>query len=112
LIGFSIDISEQKRAEQALRDSEARERARALELEGILDALPLAMFIARDPEARNIAGSRMTYEMLRLPPGSNISSLQSEDFLPNHAGWTGSIIPRSSCSKGSFDRSDNQGLRL
>jgi PAS domain S-box-containing protein len=78
MVGFSIDISEQKRAEEALRASEARERARASELEGILDAVPMVMFIARDTEARNVAGSRMTYEVLGLPPGSNISSLESE----------------------------------
>jgi PAS domain S-box-containing protein len=77
MMGFSLDISEQKQAEAALRASEGRERARAAELEGILDAVPVAMFIARDPEARHIAGSRMTYEMLRLAPGSNISSLLS-----------------------------------
>jgi PAS domain S-box-containing protein len=82
MVGFSIDISEQKRAEEALRASEARERARAAELEGILDAVPMAMFIARDPEASNIAGSRMTYELLRLPLGGNISSLLSEDTSP------------------------------
>jgi PAS domain S-box-containing protein len=83
MVGFSIDISEQKRAEEALRASEARERARAAELEGILDAVPMAMFIARDPNASNIAGSRMTYEVLRLPLGANISFLLSKDASPS-----------------------------
>lgn len=81
MMGFSIDVSEQKLAEDALRASEVRERARAAELEGILDTAPVAMFIARDREARHIAGSRMTYEMLRLPPDTNLS-WKSRDTPP------------------------------
>ena len=37
------DITERKRAEEALRQSEARERARAKELETVLDAVPVAV---------------------------------------------------------------------
>jgi len=38
-----------------------------------MDAMPVAMFIARDPECRNLIGNRRTYELLRLPPGINIA---------------------------------------
>ncbi len=67
------NVTERKLAEEALRESEARERARAAELQGILEAAPVAMFISKDPECRNMIGSKLTYEMLRLVPGANVS---------------------------------------
>jgi PAS domain S-box-containing protein len=70
------------RAEEALRASEARERARAAELLAILDAAPIAMFIAQDPEGRKMVGNRMTYEALRLPPGTNVSKSAPTDDAP------------------------------
>src|ERR1035437_1110764 len=42
------DITERKAAEQALRESEARERARANEIEAIMDAVPVSVVIAHD----------------------------------------------------------------
>jgi PAS domain S-box-containing protein len=48
------DITERKRAEQALQESEARERARAKELETVLDAVPVSVFIAQDAHCRRI----------------------------------------------------------
>jgi PAS domain-containing protein len=71
-VEFCIDIADRKRAEEALRESEGRERERAAELAGILDAAPVALFIAKDPECREMVGSRMTYEMLRLAPGAAV----------------------------------------
>ena len=67
------DITERKRIEATLRESEKRERRRAAELEAIMEAVPAATFIARDCDCRTILGSRMTTELLRLPPGSNTS---------------------------------------
>jgi PAS domain S-box-containing protein len=71
--GTNTDISEQRNAEEALRESHDRELARATELQAIMDAMPVAAFISRDPECREMIGNRMTYELLRLPPGSNVS---------------------------------------
>ena len=56
-----------------MRDSEARERARANELQTILDTLPIPVLISHDPECREITTNRAGAEYLRLPPGSNIS---------------------------------------
>ena len=64
---------ERERAAETLRDSESRERARAEELQAIMDAVPAAVLIAHDPDARMITGSRAAYELLRVPPGANIS---------------------------------------
>ncbi|MEX0885203.1 MAG: PAS domain S-box protein [Phycisphaeraceae bacterium] len=68
-----IDITERRRAEQALRRSEARERARAAELATLMDSVPAVIFTAHDPEAKRITGSRLAYEFFRVPPGTNLS---------------------------------------
>ena len=76
------DVTERQRAEEALRESEARERARAAELQAIMDAVPAMMFITRDPECREMTGSGRTYEMLGLPHGSNVSKSALGNAVP------------------------------
>lgn len=73
---------ERERAAETLRDSEARERARAEELQAIMDAVPAAVLIAHDPDARRISGSRTAYDLFRIPPGANLS--KSGDRPPTH----------------------------
>jgi PAS domain S-box-containing protein len=80
--GYLYDDSERKQAEDALQESEARERARATELEAVLDAVPAAIFISLDPECRTMTGNRMTYELLRLPAESNLSTSAPEHEQP------------------------------
>jgi PAS domain S-box-containing protein len=76
------DITQRKRAEAALQRSEAEAKARAEELEVILDAVPGMALIARDPACHKITGSRATYELLRMPYGANISKSAPEDDRP------------------------------
>jgi formate hydrogenlyase transcriptional activator len=73
MITVAVDITQRKQAEQALRESEARERAKSRELETVLDAVPVAVFLARDPDCKYITTNRTGYEQLRLPGGANIS---------------------------------------
>ncbi|MFA5111209.1 MAG: PAS domain S-box protein [Desulfobaccales bacterium] len=73
MTGINIDITARKRAEEALRASEARERTRAAQLEAVLDATPGIILMTQDPEGRVITGNRMAYDLLGLLPGSNIS---------------------------------------
>jgi diguanylate cyclase (GGDEF)-like protein/PAS domain S-box-containing protein len=58
------DITERKRAQIALVESEQRERAKAAELAAVLDAVPAAVWIAHDPHGNRITGNRASYEML------------------------------------------------
>ncbi len=78
------DITERKRAEEALRESEERERRRAAELQAVMEAVPATVFITLDPECRFIFGSRWTYDLFRLPPGSNLSKSAPDDERPAH----------------------------
>ncbi|MBN1178388.1 MAG: ATP-binding protein [Anaerolineae bacterium] len=70
--------------EAALRESEARERARAAELEAIMDAVPAAIWISRDPKCHFITGNRTSYDWLRMPGGINSSLTPAEGSPPGH----------------------------
>jgi PAS domain S-box-containing protein len=76
---YAVDITERKQAEESLRESEGRERARAAELQALFDAVPACIFLAQDPECRNITGNIMAHELLRIPLGENLSKSAPED---------------------------------
>ena len=76
------DITERKRAEEALQESEARERARAKELETVLEAVPVPVCIAHDAECRRMTGNRAAYEHLRVPAGKNFSKSAAPEERP------------------------------
>jgi PAS domain S-box-containing protein len=67
------DISERKRADKALRESEERERLRSEELSALLDAMPAAVWITHDPAALQMTSNRLGTEWTRIPEGSNVS---------------------------------------
>jgi PAS domain S-box-containing protein len=78
------DITARKRAEEALRRSEADAKARAEELAVTFDAVPGMALISRDSACRWITGSRVAYELLRLPHGANISKTAPEEERPSN----------------------------
>jgi len=69
--GFIEDISERKQTEQMIRESEARERARAKELETILDTIPIPVLISRDPKCERITRNRAAWEHLGIEVGEH-----------------------------------------
>jgi len=76
--GFSVlslvlDVTDQRRSEQELRESEARAQRHAAELQAVLDTVPAAVWIARDPAADHIDANRFGAELLRRPRGANVS---------------------------------------
>jgi len=77
------DITERKQAQEALQRSEAEAKARAEELEVILDAVPGMALIARDPAGETITGGRVAYELLSVPYGANISKSAPEGERPS-----------------------------
>ncbi|EYD75570.1 hypothetical protein Rumeso_02916 [Rubellimicrobium mesophilum DSM 19309] len=66
VVGIAIDISPRKADEQRLREY-------ADELETLVDAVPAAIWIARDPEARRVDGNRVARDLLRVPSPANMS---------------------------------------
>src|ERR1700674_5695353 len=76
------DITERKRAEEALQKSEARERARAKELETVLEAVPVPVYISHDAECRRMTGNPAAYEHLRVPAGKNFSKSAAPEDQP------------------------------
>ncbi|HEY3361689.1 MAG TPA: PAS domain S-box protein [Methanosarcina sp.] len=79
---YGFDISGQKEIEEKLRESEKRERARSDELAAVLDAVPVAVFISRDPQVLKITGNRLACEWVQLPVGANFSKSASEGESP------------------------------
>jgi PAS domain-containing protein len=52
---------------------ERRLRRQIEELQAVFDAVPAAVFIARDPDCRTMVGNRVTEQLLRLPHGAEVS---------------------------------------
>uniref|UniRef100_UPI0025F79922 PAS domain S-box protein n=1 Tax=Methanosarcina sp. UBA5 TaxID=1915593 RepID=UPI0025F79922 len=82
-IKLSQSLAERDALVDALRESEKRERARSQELVVLLDAVPVSVYIAHDPQALQITGNRLAYEWLRIPVGStNFSKSAPEGEKP------------------------------
>ena len=73
-MGAVYDITERREVDEALRLSEARERARAADFDAIMTAAPAALWIAHDPECHHITGNPEVYRMTRMPEGSNVTA--------------------------------------
>ena len=74
LIASAADITERKRAEEVLRQNEERTRASAEELQAIVDAAPVAIWTAHDPECRRITGNAYADAIImQTARGDNIS---------------------------------------
>jgi signal transduction histidine kinase/ActR/RegA family two-component response regulator len=78
IISQHYELQARKQAEAALRESEARERLRAQELQTLLDLAPIGVSIALDPEGRDIRGNRASEALLGLPPGAQLSMANPE----------------------------------
>src|SRR5665647_1719001 len=79
---YGFDISDQKELEEKLQESEKRERSRSDELAAVLDSVPVAVYIAHDPQALQITGNRLSYEWQRIPVGTNFSKSAPEGERP------------------------------
>jgi PAS domain S-box-containing protein len=89
-IALMSDVSAAKADEQralhdtrALKAALAERDAAATELQTVLDAAPVAVFITRDPDSRRITGNRYAANALRMPRGANVSmSAPAEERQP------------------------------
>ncbi len=72
---------ELSQVEKALHESEQREKARLVELETLMDVVPAMIWIARDPQCKEMRGNRYGYEFLRMWPSANISKTAPGEAL-------------------------------
>jgi PAS domain S-box-containing protein len=84
ILSFFFEITGRKQAEEALRESERRERERATELATLLDVMPMPVFIAHDVDCLHITGNRAADDLLRNPPGAEASLAAPGDMRPRH----------------------------
>ncbi|MGB3187954.1 MAG: PAS domain S-box protein [Limnoraphis sp.] len=93
-VSFS-DISDRKQAEEALRDSEAAAKARAEELEILMEAVPAAIWIAHDRNCHQMTANLSAYELMRTSPGSitTATSPDGKNYLPFKQQRNGKEIP-------------------
>jgi PAS domain S-box-containing protein len=80
--GVMSDITERKQVEEALRESESRERARASELATVLEALPVPVLIAHDACCARITANRAGYEQMRMTAGTSFSKSGPPESQP------------------------------
>jgi len=76
--------AERERAAEALRESVRREIERAAELAALLDAAPVAIFIAHDPDCLHITGNAAADALLRNPKGGEASLAAPGENKPSH----------------------------
>ncbi|MGJ3245527.1 MAG: hybrid sensor histidine kinase/response regulator [Elainellaceae cyanobacterium] len=70
LVGVISDITDRKRFEHELMESEAIATIKAGELAALMEATPAAIWIAHDPQCHHMTANRMAYELMKLEPGS------------------------------------------
>lgn len=75
--GVTLDVTAQKEAHERLE-------ARTAQLDTILETAPALLWIAHDPEAQHIIGSRYAAQLLKLPDEANQSKSASEQQRPQH----------------------------
>ena len=76
------DVSERRAIENAMHRSEAESRARAAELEAIMQVVPAVTFIAHDSKCEQMTSSLFAQKLLHQTPGANISQTLAIDEPP------------------------------
>jgi PAS domain S-box-containing protein len=82
--GMVHDVSERRRAEEALRESREGEQARRRELEALLEAAPAIVWIAHDRDCKVITGNRAAAEFLKMLNDKNMSLTAPGNEAPRH----------------------------
>jgi len=92
--GFIENINERKQAEELIRESEAKERARAKELETILDTIPIPVLISRDPQCEQVTRNRAAWEHLGIEATREGSKVPTSRELHHQFLWDGTPLAK------------------
>ena len=84
IVGTHFDLTERKRAEEALRISERHERERAEELATLLEAVPTPVIIVHNSDGTHMTGNRAADELFRQPRGTEISLSAPPEVRSGH----------------------------
>lgn len=91
---FAINLAEQKRAEAAVQQLNRELTDRVVELQSLLDIIPVGIAIATDPSCRYMQNNAYLRELLSVSPGSNISkSAPAHEQPPYRVFRNGQEIP-------------------
>ncbi|HEY9623930.1 MAG TPA: PAS domain-containing protein [Crinalium sp.] len=82
VVGSTTDITGRKRAEVALQHSEATARAKAAELEAFMEAVPIGVWVAHDPQCHDVTPNQAAYEMMRRSHGSVMTATPADGEYP------------------------------
>ncbi len=88
------DITERKQSEQQVARLNRELLRRMSELQTLINAAPMEIWVAHDPECRSVTGNKYAYELRGIPQGSNVSqSVQSKSRLAYRICRAGQEIP-------------------
>jgi PAS domain-containing protein len=82
--GINLDITEQKKAEQARLAAEEGEWRKRQDLKVVLQAIPAAVFIAEDAGCARLTANEFGHDLLRVPSGENASKSAPAGEAPDN----------------------------
>ncbi|MBD2461925.1 PAS domain S-box protein [Oscillatoria sp. FACHB-1407] len=82
IVGCTVNISDRKRFEQVLMESEALARTRAEELTALMEVTPTAIWIAHDPHCHQMTANKMAYQLMGVESGTVTTATPADGSYP------------------------------